>query len=223
LAGEDIVLKTGFRLRADRHEITGGMIHLYNGSADTVFPWEAVEAIEPDDYVAPPEPEPKITPPAAARGSVRRIAQNRDREGAGSLAAPGAEATNPDPKELVTQAALRHGLPPDLVHSVAQVESGYRQDAVSPKGAIGLMQLMPQTARELRVDPSNPEQNADAGARYLRELLLKYLDDPYQLRKALAAYNAGPAAVDRYKGIPPYPETINYVRKVLEGRNKYAR
>jgi soluble lytic murein transglycosylase-like protein len=139
------------------------------------------------------------------------------------MAAPGAESTSPDPKELVTQAALRHGLPPDLVHSVAQVESGHRQDVVSPKGAIGLMQLMPQTARELQVDPSNPEQNADAGARYLRELLLRYLNDPYQLRKALAAYNAGPAAVDRYKGIPPYPETINYIRKVLEVRNKYAR
>lgn len=121
-----------------------------------------------------------------------------------------------DPRELVTQAAVRNGLPPEFVHSVAQVESGYRQDAVSPKGAIGIMQLMPQTAKELEADPSDAEQNVDAGARYLRALLLKYLDDPYQVRKALAAYNAGPAAVDRYGGIPPYLETQQFVRRVLE-------
>ncbi len=196
-AGEDIVLKTGFTLRADRHEVSGGMIHLYTGSAATVFPLEVVEAIEPDDYVPDPAPEPEVT--------------------------PAVKAANIDLKELVTRAALRNGLPPDLVHSIAQIESGYRQDAVSPKGALGLMQLMPQTAKDLEIDPADPEQNADAGARYLRELLLKYMDDPYQLRKALAAYNAGPAAVDRYNGVPPYPETINYVRKVLERRDKLAR
>ncbi|RPI07710.1 MAG: lytic transglycosylase domain-containing protein, partial [Acidobacteriales bacterium] len=87
---------------------------------------------------------------------------------------------------------------------------------VSSKGAIGIMQLMPRTARALQADPADPEQNVDAGARYLRELLIKYLDDPYQVRKALAAYNAGPAAVDRFDGIPPFPETQRYVRKVLQ-------
>jgi len=189
LAGEEIVLRTGFRLHADRHEIVDGMIHLHTGSATTVFPVSAVASVEVDDYVptavsaspaAPPEPAPL------------------------------------DPMELVTQAALRNGLPPELLLSVAAVESGYRQDAVSPKGALGIMQLMPQTAKELQADPSDPAQNADAGARYLRELLLKYIDDPYQLRKALAAYNAGPAAVDRYNGVPPYAETVQYVRKVLQ-------
>jgi soluble lytic murein transglycosylase-like protein len=197
LAGEDIVLTTGFRLRADRHEISGGMIHLYTGASTTVFPLDAVAAVEPDDYIPPPPPE-----------SKRPVEPQPERI---------------DPKAIVTQAAIRHGLPPDLLHSVAQVESGYRQDAVSPRGAVGIMQLMPQTARELQADPADPEQNADAGARYLRELLLKYADDPYQLRKALAAYNAGPAAVDRFGGIPPYAETLEYVRKVLDRRRKLTR
>jgi soluble lytic murein transglycosylase-like protein len=155
---------------------------------------DAVASIEPDDDVPPARPAPAEAPQTAPAG----------------------------PRELVDQAALRHGLPAELLHSIAQVESGYRQDAVSPKGAVGIMQLMPQTARQLQADPSDPAQNVDAGARYLRELLLKYLADPYQLRKALAAYNAGPAAVDKYNGVPPYPETVRYVRKVLEKRRQLA-
>jgi soluble lytic murein transglycosylase-like protein len=93
-------------------------------------------------------------------------------------------------------------------------------DAVSPKGAIGIMQLMPGTARELSADPHHPEQNVDAGVRYLRDLLLKYQDHPDQVRLALAAYNAGPGAVDRYNGIPPYRETVEYLRKVLDRYQK---
>jgi soluble lytic murein transglycosylase-like protein len=106
-------------------------------------------------------------------------------------------------------------LPPQFVHSVVQAESAYRTGAVSPKGARGLMQLMPATARQLGADPDNPAENADAGVRYLRELLLKYREDPWQVRKALAAYNAGPGAVERYRGIPPYPETSRYIERVL--------
>jgi soluble lytic murein transglycosylase-like protein len=200
LAGEEVVLTTGFRLRADRHEIVDGMIRLYTGSASTVFPVGAVASVEADDYV-PPAPPLRGRPAPAAQPKPAPV----------------------DPQEMVTQAAIRNGLPPELLQSVAQVESGYRQDAVSLKGAVGVMQLMPQTARQLQADPSDPAQNVDAGARYLRELLLKYIDDPYQLRKALAAYNAGPEAVDRYNGIPPYPETIEYVRRVLEKRRQLAR
>jgi len=92
------------------------------------------------------------------------------------------------------------------------VESGYQAKAVSPKGAIGLMQLMPATARELGADPNDPEQNVDAGTRYLRDLLLKYDNHAYH---ALAAYNAGPGAVDKYHGVPPYRETQNYILNVL--------
>ena len=119
----------------------------------------------------------------------------------------------PSPQELVHQAAERWGLPPEFVSSVAQVESGYRTDSVSPKGAFGLMQLMPSTAQLLAADPADPEQNADAGARYLRSLLEKYDGD---VPRALAAYNAGPGAVDRYNGIPPYRETVQYVERVIK-------
>jgi soluble lytic murein transglycosylase-like protein len=87
-----------------------------------------------------------------------------------------------------------------------------RPEAVSPKGALGVMQLMPSTARALSADPRDPAQNIDAGARLLRELLIKYDGD---VVKALSAYNAGAGAVDRYHGMPPYAETQNYVDKVI--------
>jgi soluble lytic murein transglycosylase-like protein len=95
------------------------------------------------------------------------------------------------------------------------VESAWRAQAVSPKGAIGLMQLMPGTAGELGVNPHDPAQNAEAGARYLKQLLLKYQHTGDPVRMALAAYNAGPGAVDRYGRIPPYRETQQYVERVL--------
>jgi soluble lytic murein transglycosylase-like protein len=94
-------------------------------------------------------------------------------------------------------------------------ESAYQTNAVSPKGAIGVMQLMPGTARYLQADPHNVEQNIDAGTRLLRELLLKYQDHPDPVRRALAAYNAGEGAVQRHNGVPPYRETQNYVEKVI--------
>lgn len=197
LAAENAVLKSGFRLRAERHEIVEGNVRLYDGDSFVEIPGADVVSFEVDDYVAPPALPPPPDPAAAPAGPV-------------------------DPRELVTRAAVRNGLPPEFLHSVAQVESGYRQDAVSPKGAVGIMQLMPQTARDLQADASDAEQNVNAGARYLRQLLLKYMDDPYQVRKALAAYNAGPAAVDRYGGIPPFGETQRYVRRVLEVRRQLS-
>lgn len=118
-------------------------------------------------------------------------------------------------QELIQLAALNNGLPPELVHSVAKVESAYRTDAISPKGAIGVMQLMPATAAALFADPHDPAQNVEAGARLLRELLIKYQNYPDQVRRALAAYNAGSGAVDRFNGVPPYHETQAYVEKVL--------
>jgi soluble lytic murein transglycosylase-like protein len=100
------------------------------------------------------------------------------------------------------------------------VESAYRPNAISPKGAVGLMQLMPQTAAALNADPYDPRQNAEAGAEYLAQLLEKYKDDQHQVSKALAAYNAGPGAVDKYNGVPPYRETVNYVNSVLADYNR---
>ncbi len=115
--------------------------------------------------------------------------------------------------DIVQQTASREALRPELVRAVIQVESAYNERATSPKGAMGLMQLMPGTAAELGVaDPYDPAQNIRGGTRYLRQLLDKYDGDE---RLALAAYNAGSGAVDRYgKKVPPYRETQDYVKKV---------
>jgi soluble lytic murein transglycosylase-like protein len=121
--------------------------------------------------------------------------------------------SNPHYEPLIRQHAGQHGLRPELVRAVIQVESAFNPRAVSPKGAMGLMQLMPATARLFGViDPFNPAENIRAGVSYLRQLLERYDQDE---RLALAAYNAGPAAVAKYGSkVPPYKETQNYVRKI---------
>lgn len=113
--------------------------------------------------------------------------------------------------ELARAAARRHGVPEDLFLRLVRTESNFRPAAVSSKGAIGLAQLMPGTARLLRVNPHDPEQNLEGGARYLSMQYRKFGD----WRLALAAYNAGPGAVEKYRGVPPYAETQQYVRKIL--------
>lgn len=119
---------------------------------------------------------------------------------------------------LVRAAAHANGLPEALLQAVVETESGFDPAAVSPKGALGLMQLMPQTARELRVDdPRDPAANLDGGARYLKQLLAQHGND---LSLALAAYNAGPGAVQRTGGIPPFAETRGYVPKVISRFHK---
>jgi soluble lytic murein transglycosylase-like protein len=128
--------------------------------------------------------------------------------------AAAAEPGGGDVRSLAIAAARRHGLDPDLVLAVVAVESAFRPDAVSPKGAQGLMQLMPRTAASLGVqDALDPAQNLDGGARHLRFLVDLYGGD---LRQALAAYNAGQGAVKRHGGVPPYRETREYVKKVLK-------
>ena len=187
LAGEYAVLRTGFRIPAERHEVSGSVVRLFLKNGVTELPAASVRAFEADDYVAPalpPPVSPRVEPPLPAW----------------------------DAPTLLKEAAARAGLPPALVESVARVESGLRQDAVSPKGALGVMQLMPATAKALEADPRDAAQNIDAGARLLRELLIKYDGD---VVKALSAYNAGAGAVDRYRGMPPYAETQNYVDKVI--------
>jgi soluble lytic murein transglycosylase-like protein len=120
-----------------------------------------------------------------------------------------------DPHALIKAAALKHQVPAAFVKSIVAAESNFDADAVSPKGAIGLMQLMPETAKDYGADPTIPEQNIDAGTRYLRVLMDKYRKYRDSLRRVIAAYNAGPGVVDRYRGVPPYRETRGYVSRVL--------
>ncbi|MGC9198469.1 MAG: lytic transglycosylase domain-containing protein [Acidobacteriaceae bacterium] len=127
---------------------------------------------------------------------------------------------------LLSVAARQHRIDAQLLASIVDTESAGRPDAVSPAGAQGLMQLMPGTAQQLGVrDAFRPDQNITGGATYLDQLLNRYdpHNDQYGLAEALAAYNAGPAAVDRYHGIPPYPETIRYVNRVLKEFNRRVR
>ena len=131
---------------------------------------------------------------------------------AGPAAAADAASAETGLDRLVQSVAAQNSLPPELIHSVIKVESNYNPYAISPKGALGLMQLIPSTAERFGVaDVFNPAQNIQGGARYLKYLLDLYNGD-YAL--ALAAYNAGEAAVAKYGGIPPYVETRNYVEQV---------
>jgi soluble lytic murein transglycosylase-like protein len=127
------------------------------------------------------------------------------------VTAPGGDG---DLRGLAVAAAERHGLDPQLVLAVVGVESAFRPEAVSSKGAQGLMQLMPGTAASLGVDDAfDPEQNLDGGVRHLGALLARFGGD---LARALAAYNAGEGAVARHRGVPPFRETREYVKRVLE-------
>jgi soluble lytic murein transglycosylase-like protein len=119
-------------------------------------------------------------------------------------------------EDIAAQAARKYALTASFVRSVMKVESNMRQEAMSPKGAMGLMQLMPETARELGVNPRDSKENAEGGAQYLRDLLARYEDRPDQVVLALAAYNAGPGAVEKYHGVPPFRETRQYILRVLK-------
>ena len=204
-AGEYAVLSSGGRLHIDRHESAGDKVRLFTGDSVAELDASKVVAFEADDYVAPP-PAPAEPTPAA--------------QPAPSPTSPAAVSAALSPQDLADRAADRYGLPRWLVRSVMKNESAFQPGAVSPKGAVGLMQLMPSTAQTLGANPSDPAQNADAGARYLRDLLLKYDGG---LWHALAAYNAGPGAVDKYRGVPPYSETIRYIQRIERDRKKAER
>jgi hypothetical protein len=190
-AAEYAVLTTGFRLRAERHETAGDRVRLIVKDGGVIeVPASSVVRFEAEDFV-----------PAPVEKPVLDQAPDYSRKGL---------------DKLVTQLGKQLQLHPALVHSVIEAESNYDPDAVSSKGAVGLMQLMPETARELAVeDRRNPHQNVRGGTAYLKQMLDRYAGSRDQLLKALAAYNAGPANVDRYDGMPPYAETRAFVGRVI--------
>lgn len=188
---DDAVLANGFQLRVERKEEMESAIRLYlkGGGYVDVQPGELLR------YEREPAPVPL---PVAI-----------------DTAEP---ATATDIPSLLSDAGHRQGLDPDLLKSMIAEESAFNASAVSPKGARGLMQLMPQTATDLGVSNAfHPGENVYGGALYIRGLIDRYQGD---LAKALAAYNAGPAAVDRFGGIPPYKETQTYVRRVIARFNR---
>jgi hypothetical protein len=214
-AGEVAVLKNGFSIRHERREIVGEVTRLYvtaDGASFVDVPTGEIEHFE-------------AAPQEAASGS-RLSASGKsppfDKLRASSLAnhaRNGALSTGPlDLNEVVNSASGRYRLDPDLVNSVIKAESGFNVRAVSPKGAQGLMQLMPGTASQLGVPNAfDPQANVEGGTKYLRELLERY---NFDLVKALAAYNAGPQRVEQFGGVPPYYETRAYVARIVRDFNK---
>ena len=164
------------------------------------------------------------TLPMVAAGGARNVTKNWLRGKAESaqseLQSSAHVKTSGDENidSLIAQAAEKYGVPVNLLHSVAQTESGYNQGAKSEAGAIGMMQLMPDTAAGLGVDPNDLAGNIEGGAKYLREMLDTFDGN---VEKAVAAYNAGPNAVKKNGGIPPFEETQDYVRKVMGGLDGY--
>ncbi len=163
--------------------------------------------------VPAPEPEPVELHGTPAGGGRERDASAGASRNVRSWRLPSVLSARPYAR-LVEQAADRHGVDPRLVHALIEVESGYRADAVSAAGAMGLLQLMPITAKRYGVaDPLDPEANIEAGTRHLRALLDEF--GPLFTLDALAAYHAGESVVRQHGGIPPYPQTRRFVRRVL--------
>ncbi len=187
--GTDLaILHNGFSIRHERREIVGSMTRLYLGADKAGYVDIATDQIERFDK--------DLLPPISV--------------------VPPAKPQNLN--EVINSISDRHHLDPDLINSVIRAESGFNAHAVSPKGARGLMQLMPQTASKLGVSNSfDPSANVEGGTRYLSELLKRY---NFDLIKALAAYNAGPHRVEQYRGVPPYYETRTYVARIVRDFNR---
>jgi hypothetical protein len=209
-AGQVAVLKNGFSIRHERREVVGDVTRLYvtaDGSSFVDVPTAEIEHFE----VAPDLPAPSNLS-SVAKGTKDVVPGGLQ----GSMGFPGRPKT--DLTQVVNDASDRYRLDPDLVNSVIKAESGFNVRAVSPKGAQGLMQLMPGTASQLGVgNVFDPEANVDGGTKYLRELMERY---DFDMVKALAAYNAGPQRVEQFGGVPPYYETRAYVARVVKDFNK---
>ena len=161
--------------------------------------------------------EKDLTPAAPASTPVTTFAPAAAPQVTPKLIAPSPKKTQ-NLNEVINSISDQHKIDPDLINSVIHAESGFNPRAVSPKGARGLMQLMPQTASQLGVANSfDPNANVEGGTKYLRELLERY---NFDLVKALAAYNAGPQRVQQYHGVPPYYETRAYVARIVRDFNR---
>ncbi len=186
-------LRNGFAIRHRSRETRAGLVRLYIDEAKTTF--VDIPENEIEGYSSEPDAVAQVVPVAAKPAVAQKTTV-----------------------QIVSEASEKHGVDQDFIRSVIRQESAGNTKAVSKAGARGLMQLMPETARLLGVhDSFSAEENVHGGSRYLRELLERYNGDAI---KALAAYNAGPLAVDRYKGIPPYRETQQYVLRVVRDYNK---
>lgn len=159
----------------------------------------------------PPPPDLFLDPPSLAEAPLPEPAP------------PLPAAPRFDSHAMIRAAALKHRVPAVFITSIVAAESNFDPTAMSAKGAIGLMQLMPATAQMFGADPTVPEQNVDAGTHYLRVLMDKYHKYRNWLTRVIAAYNAGPQVVDRYHGVPPYPETRTYVARVLLFLKRFQR
>jgi soluble lytic murein transglycosylase-like protein len=193
---ERLTLSSGLTQDCERHELVGANVRIYI-SGENYYEIKAAEIVSVDVL---PDPAPAVAPAPAAKLTK-----------AGLL-------TKADMGEMLASAGEQHNIDADLLASIVKAESGGQARAVSRAGAQGLMQLMPGTAREMGVaDSFEPQQNINGGTQYLDALLTHYHDN---VALAVAAYNAGPAAVDRYHGIPPYRETQMYVARVIEEFNR---
>ena len=188
-AADLAVLRNGFSIRHQRREVLGATTRLYFESGSQSG-WVDIPTAEIASYQREEVEPTDASPPSKAEGIPA----------------------------LVDAASDRHQVDPDFINSVIKAESSFNPRARSPKGAQGLMQLMPATAARLGVmDAYEPGVNIEGGTRYLRQLLEQYHGDAI---KALAAYNAGPQRVEQYRGVPPYRETRNYVRRVIIDFNR---
>lgn len=200
---ELVVLDDGRFFKVTAFEAAAGTARLTLAEGGrVVLPLDRVAHVVDDEWVPPPEPEPEAAAAAMPGAQIWRFP-----DGAAVPEVPyGTE---------IYEAARRHGLAPELVAAVVRAESAFQARAVSVKGASGLMQLMPATARRFGVGPDrifDPGANVDAGVRYLAWLLDRFEDD---LPLALAAYNAGEGTVDRYGGVPPFRETRGYIARIF--------
>ncbi len=215
------ILRNGFTIRHESRAPLGETTRLFltsDGSSFVDIRTAEIDRIERDLTPAPPvqAPAPEATAPSGATAQTPALAPIVP-SGAANFSAPVATSSI-NVADVVGAASGRYRLDPDLVNSVIRAESGFKVHAVSPKGAQGLMQLMPGTASKLGIQNAfDPAANVDGGTRYLRELLERY---NFDMVKALAAYNAGPQRVEQYKGVPPYRETRLYVASIVRDFNR---